>query len=217
MIFNAIKITHPVPQLSVVNADSSSIPITYPQIKQSLGNDIYNVDAFYIYSPNVNQLQGQIQYVRFDASGNQVVKSLITTVDPYNFGVSIVQKVDQNSTLFILHGNSNFSTTVLPSTGLQVKFFSRRVSTSLIRGANNFEILERIFRLGGFADSQLPKLDNQLEYQEKTQEPNVEDTYALKEKTDEKYKQVYINSFVALASGILAYLIIKSALNDREY
>ena len=127
MIFNVQVIVQPQPQLSVVNADSSTIPITYPQIKQSFGNDIYNVESFYIYSPNPNQLSGQIQYNRFDASGRQALKSIITTIDPYNQAFSVVQKVEQVGTLFILNGNSSFSTTILPNTNAEIKFYSKNL------------------------------------------------------------------------------------------
>ena len=55
MLFNVEIVNHATPALSVVNADDGAA-VTYSQIKQSLGQQIYNVEGIYIYSQNINQL-----------------------------------------------------------------------------------------------------------------------------------------------------------------
>jgi hypothetical protein len=43
---------------------------------------------------------------------------------------------------FILNGNSSFSTTILPNTYVQVKFWSNRVTNEFGRNLNNFQQIE---------------------------------------------------------------------------
>jgi hypothetical protein len=62
MIFSPTIINHALPQVSVVNNDSGVPPVTYNQIKNSLGNQVYNIESYYIQSTNLSQLIGTIQY-----------------------------------------------------------------------------------------------------------------------------------------------------------
>ena len=56
MLFNANIVNHSTPAVSVQVADSSGV--TYSQIKQSLGSQVYDVKGLYLYSENLNQLIG---------------------------------------------------------------------------------------------------------------------------------------------------------------
>lgn len=233
MIFTAQKIIHTQPQLSVVNADTSSIPITYPQIKQSLGSDIYNVQTLYIYSDNINQLQGQIQYVRFDASGKQTIKSIITTVDPYTTGVSLYKNVEQPGSFFILNGNSNFSSSILPQTDVQIKFFGQRTTSSFVRGTNNFVILENVFRLKGFNEKvnnynlnqyvltdkydaeDISKNENFTDNNIGNEDDEVVDE--LKIQQNSKKIDTLTTGFLAFSAAILGFIIIKKLVDVREH
>ena len=82
MLFNVEIINHATPALSVVNADDGAA-VTYSQIKQSLGQQIYNVEGIYIYSENLNQLATPIQYQRYNSDGTQYFQSIVTAIDPY--------------------------------------------------------------------------------------------------------------------------------------
>jgi hypothetical protein len=146
MIFSPIVVNHTLPQVSVVNADSGVPAITYNQIKSSLGNQIYNVEEFYLYASSLNQIIGTIQYNRFDAVGNQEAFSIATVADPYQITNALYKKIEGYETMVIFNGNSSVSTTILANTSLQIKFISKRITNSFGRNLNNFRDLEKIFK-----------------------------------------------------------------------
>jgi hypothetical protein len=142
-VFPVQIINNTVPSLSVEVADSGVPPVTYQQVKQSLGSQVYKINELYLYSQNINQLLGIIQYQRFDSDGNQTYSSIATTIDPYSgnaIAITIdLRKYEDN---FILNGNSSFSATILPNTYLQVKFWANRITNSFGRNFNNFQQIE---------------------------------------------------------------------------
>ncbi len=136
-------INNTIPALSVEVADSGVPAVTYQQVKQSLGTQVYKINELYIYSENINQLLGVIQYQRFDSDGNQTYSSIATTIDPYSGNaVAITIDLKQYQDDFILNGNSSFSSTILPNTYLQVKFWANRVTNEFGRNLNNFQQIE---------------------------------------------------------------------------
>ena len=144
MNFPVQVINQPVPAISVTNADSGVPAVTYEQIKQSLGRQVYEITNLYIYSENINQLLGVIQYQIFDSNGDQNYSSIATTIDPYE-GNAIAIDIDLTEYLqnFILNGNSSFSTTILPETYVQVKWYAKRITNALGGGGlENFRQIE---------------------------------------------------------------------------
>jgi hypothetical protein len=136
-------INNTTPALSVEVADSGVPPVTYQQVKQSLGSQVYKINELYLYSENINQLLGIIQYQRFDADGNQTYSSIATTIDPYEGNsVAIVVDLKKYKEDFILNGNSSFSGTILPNTYLQLKFWANRITNEFGRNFNNFQQIE---------------------------------------------------------------------------
>ena len=77
-------INNATPQVTVEVADAGVPPVTYAQVKQSLGTQVYKVENLYIYSQNINQLLGVIQYQIFDSTGDQNYSSIATTIDPFS-------------------------------------------------------------------------------------------------------------------------------------
>jgi hypothetical protein len=142
MVFNAVIINHTTPAVSVVVADSSGV--TYNQIKQSLGNQVYNVQGFYLYSNNTSQLIGTIQYQRYDSTGEQDITSIATVVNPYQNVNSLIVDLEKTAIPIILNGQSSVATTILPQTSLQLKFLSKRVTNSFGMNLNNFRDMQRI-------------------------------------------------------------------------
>lgn len=144
MNFPVQVINQATPAISVTNADSGVPPVTYEQIKQSLGRQVYEITNLYLYSENINQLLGVIQYQIFDSNGNQNYSSIATTIDPYE-GNSVAIDIDLRDYLqdFILNGNSSFSTTILPNTYVQVKWYANRITNGLGGGGlENFKQIE---------------------------------------------------------------------------
>lgn len=142
-VFAVEILNNATPALSVEVADSGVPPVTYQQVKQSLGSQVYKILELYMYSENINQLMGIIQYQRFDSDGRQTFSSVTTPIDPYA-GVSVANLIDlQNyKDEFILNGNSTFSATILPNTYLQLKFWANRITNEFGKNLENFTQIE---------------------------------------------------------------------------
>lgn len=164
MIFVASVINHPLPQVSVITGDAGTgltTPVTYNQIKNSFGTQIYNVESLYINSDNIQQLTGVIEYQRFDATGSQNYQIITPTVDPYQpakalniklFDLDSDKKSFTNndepnySKLFILNGNSSFQTTILGNTYLNSTFSASRITNQFGKNVATFDQFEKLFR-----------------------------------------------------------------------
>jgi hypothetical protein len=150
MTFAPAIINHTNPQVSVYNADSGVPPVSYKQIKNSLGQHIYSIQGIYLQSNNLSQLIGTIQYNRYEATGEQSFKTITTTVDPYQSANAIDFDLTYADNYFILNGNSNLQTTILPLTYVDATIYNKRITNSFGRNLNSFKIMEEIFRKPNF-------------------------------------------------------------------
>lgn len=142
-VFPVQIINNLIPALSVQAADSGVPAITYDQIKQSLGRQVYKVNEIYIFSENTNQLLGIIQYQRFDSNGKQSYSNIITTIDPYqgNNNATTVN-LDNYADKFILNGNSSFSSSIASETYVKFKFWADRVTNEFGKNIEAFTDME---------------------------------------------------------------------------
>lgn len=209
-VFAVQILNNTTPALSVEVADSGVPPVTYQQVKQSLGSQVYKILELYLYSENINQLMGIIQYQRFDSDGRQTYSSVATPIDPYA-GVSVANLIDlqKYKDEFILNGNSSFSATILPNTYLQLKFWANRITNEFGRNLDNFSQIE--------IDSNRPNFFNN--YGSPTEEilqsnEEIEKTTVLPVKpiiptppkaapviSDDDCKKLVVLGFAALAMG----------------
>jgi hypothetical protein len=147
MVFNVQIINHVVPAISVSVADGGNGVggVTYAELKQSLGNQVYDVGCLYLYSDNQQQLLGVINYNIYDVNGNAKVTNVVTTIDPYQHSNSLLISLkDKINIPIILNGNSSVSTTVLPNTFFQVKFLADRITNKLGLVNSNFTQMEEL-------------------------------------------------------------------------
>jgi hypothetical protein len=153
-VFPVQIINNTIPALSVQAADSGVPAITYEQIKQSLGRQVYKVNELYIYSENTSQLIGVIQYQRFDSNGRQTYSHIISTIDPYqgNNNATTVN-LENLADNYILNGNSSFSTTVAPETFVQIKFWADRITNEFGKNLETFSEMEKIAGKPKFFDN----------------------------------------------------------------
>ena len=168
MTFAPAIINHTNPQVSVTNADSGVPPISYKQIKNSLGQHIYSIQGIYLQSTNLSQLIGTIQYNRYEATGEQSFKTITTTVDPYQSANAIDFDLTYADNYFILNGNSNLQTTILPLTYVDATIYNKRITNSFGRNLNSFKIMEEIFRKPNFFErygdiEEIQKINLQVE------------------------------------------------------
>ena len=210
MIFVPAIINNTLPQVSVTIADSGNPAVTYAQVKNSLGNQVYKIDAFYLFSTSFNQLIGAIQYQRYDVSGNQDYKSITTTVDPYQFSNAIEVDLTKYETSFILNGNSTLSAIILPNTFLQIKLYCRRVTNSF-GNMTNFKDIEEIFRprfytkyIGFETNGKLDILNKTLPFDGNNNATDNTNDVLKKEQHD---NTLAVLSFAAFSVGL--YLFVK--------
>lgn len=169
MTFNVQIINNTVPALSV-QADESG-GVTYDQIKQSLGSQVYEINKLYLYSDNVNQLLGVVQYQIFDSGGTQNYSSIALTIDPYNGnGNAIDVDLTKFSENFILNGNSSLAATVLPNTYLQIKFYANRITNSFGDNLSNFKQIEIDANKPNFYDNLGSEIDEIKETNKRIEE-----------------------------------------------
>ena len=204
MIFAPTIINHTLPQVSVVNADSSVPPISYSQIKYSLGQYVYNIESYYMQSPNLSQLIGTVQYNRYDVNGDKSYTTIPTTVDPYQSASAIVGDLKQSDTYFILNGNSSLATTVRPLTTLELTLYCKRITNSFGANLNSFKIMEEIFRKPNFF-----KQYGDIEEIKKTNEAAAKTTVSFSgevKKDNTNNTAFNVLSFIVVGFGIF-YLI----------
>lgn len=154
MIFPVQIINQTTPAISVTVADSGVPAVTYNQVNQSLGKHVYKIENLYLYSQNINQLLGTIQYQIFDSDGQQKFSSITTTIDPYadNNFVVLVDLLKYASD-FILNGNSSIGATILPNTFIQVKLYMKRITNSFGMNMDNFIAIEKDANKPNFYDN----------------------------------------------------------------
>lgn len=204
MIFTPTIINHTLPQVSVTMADSGVPPISYNQVKSSLGNQVYNIEGYYIQSPNLKQLIGTIQYNRYDVNGNKGITTIATTVDPYQPSKAIVGDLKATETYFILNGNSSLSTTILPLNTVDLTLYCKRITNQFGSNLNSFKIMEEIFRKPNFfkqyGDTEEIKKTNEI-----VAKSAVSFTGDFKEKDDTIFNVLYL---VVAGAGI--YYLVKN-------
>jgi hypothetical protein len=163
---NIINRTTPALSVGVETAGSSQssgqniTPVTYSQLKNSLGQQCYKVNGFYLYSTNANQLNSVIKYSIFDSGGNQDIASVVTQIDPFQAIPSLLVDLQTFNKEIILNGNSNVNFTILPFTTIQLKFLSERVSNAFGLNYTNFEMIQEATNTEFFKDTYGSKLQS---------------------------------------------------------
>lgn len=160
MIFNVEIVNHTLPAVSVIVADRGNGVggVSYTELKNSLGQQIYDVGCLYLYTTNDTQLSNVINYNIYDVNGNVDVTNIVTTIDPYQYvGSLLVNLKDKTNTPIILNGNSSVSTTILPNSNLQIKFLADRITNKLGQLNSNFTQMDALtgtnFFQGTYSDA----------------------------------------------------------------
>jgi len=212
MIFSAVIVNHSTPAVSVQVADSSGV--TYNQIKQSLGSQVYDVKGLYLYSPNTSQLIGTIKYQRYDSTGNQDITSIATIINPYqNIGSLLVDLSKVVNVPIVLNGNSSLSTTIYPQTYVQVKFLSSRITNSFGQNLSNLKDMQRITNTEFFENYGNPIKNIQITKNEIATglEKKFDDTLSIPIKKNSVNRNNVIVTVVSAAGfSAGAYLIFKN-------
>lgn len=104
---------------AVVNTLSGTT--TYGQFKASLGTFVYYISKIYLYSPNLQQIQGNFRYTKYDANGRQNTETVISAIDPnQSFNSLYIEASDKSLTL---NGQDFVRFALLPNTSLSIKIY----------------------------------------------------------------------------------------------
>jgi hypothetical protein len=216
LIFTPTIINNTLPAVSVTVADSGVPSVTYNQVRNSLGTYVYNVEGLYLYSTNINQINGVIQYQRFDSTGNQNYNSIVTVVDPYQLESALNVDLTTYEMMFILNGNSSFAATILPNTYIQVKLITKRITNSFGKNLIAFKEMEEIFRKPNFFQSYgnieeiletNNEIENNLSSDNNTDNKELEKVEIVSFDGNEKNKNAVAITFLSLAVLSIGYFV----------
>jgi len=224
LVLNATIINHTAPAVSVVVADNVG-NVTYNQLRNSLGNQVYDVQGLYLYSQNSSQLIGIINYNIYQSTGDKDVTNIVTTVDPYQFSGSIIVDLkDKVNSPIILNGQSSISTSILPNTDLQIKFLAERTTNSFGMNLQNFNEMQKITNtkfFENYGENSLQEIiDNGklstknvgISVAEITEEPKQE---KVEQKAEVSKKGNYHSAFLVGIAFVFSYIIYKSVKNKN--
>ena len=185
MVFNVNVINHTQPAISVNVADGGqgvdNQPVSYSQIRQSLGISNYNVKEFFLYASSYQQLAGTINYNSFDATGTSVTTNVVNAVDPYQNTTSLNVDLSKLPVPIILNGFSNFSSTILANSSLQINLRTERVTNSFGLNLSNFDSLNKLTQTEFFGvDEYGSSLDDIRATNKEIEQGNFEDESQVK-------------------------------------
>lgn len=115
--------------------------VSYNQLLNSLGTDVYNAFMIYIYSTNGGQVTTPMTYFIYDVNGNKDFRTLTPTKDPYQDNNAILYETPKGAVVF--NGNSGLTFIVQPLTTMTFQFYCIRVSNQGDCHAINYLALEK--------------------------------------------------------------------------
>lgn len=157
MVFNVNVVNHTLPAVSVNVADAGqgiNAPVTYEQIRQSLGISNYDVRQFFLYSTSYTQLVGVVNYNAYDSDGNRKIVNVVNAVDPYQNTTTLYVDLTKLPCPIILNGFSSVSTVMLPNSFLQVNLKTERVTNSLGLNLTNFDKINELTNTDFFGETE---------------------------------------------------------------
>lgn len=130
----------------------------YEDVRRSLGDYVYKVYMFYLSSANFNQIAGVFLYTKYDANGSKGSFDLVPFVSPYQPQKTLFFDVSHQPV--IIDGRNSFQFTMLPSTTLLFKIFSKqdgvgqfiKPDATPALSQNNFKSFETATGLFNFFD-----------------------------------------------------------------
>ena len=146
----SVTINTNVPPAISINVQGGT---TYGQFKNSLGNFDYQVQNTYLVTDNLQQIQGNFRYLKYDVNGNQKLQTVLSAIDPYQYFNSLF--IDTSDKNLILDGRDYVRFNMLPNTNLLLRIYCDRVSNQDLMNEiskNNFKQLEFLQGTPNFFD-----------------------------------------------------------------
>lgn len=163
-IFNAVVTIQPTPAVSVRTIGEPS----YQDIRKSLGDFVYHANQLYLSSPNIKQLNGIVQFKKYDVNGSTTIFDIIPVVSPYQQQNTLFLKMNRNDV--IINGQDSFQFILLANTSLLLKLYSQQVSKESfvgndgkdLLGESNFKAFETATGIFNFFED----FNNNIEWQQ---------------------------------------------------
>ncbi len=115
---------------AVVNTLSGTT--SYAQFKNSLGSFVYYIRKIYIFSTNLQQIQGNFRYTKYDVNGRRNTETVISAIDPNQSSNSLFIETTDKS--LVLDGQEFVRFALLPNTSLSIKIYCTQLEVGM---ANN--------------------------------------------------------------------------------
>jgi len=121
------------PQISI-----TCVGITYAQFLASLGTYVYGIEQMYLASSTFNQLQQNVFYNIFDATGRANSRTIPIQIDSYQKQSSLLVNTDSKDVA--LNQNSTLSFNLVANSTLQLKLFTiiEKMSNGFKEGTDAF-------------------------------------------------------------------------------
>ena len=109
-----------------ITISSGISDVNYREMLYQFMNNPYSVGLTYLQSATANQVLETISVNTRDANGNLAQKTLVPTIDPYQFQSSLFLKLAKENV--ILDGRTNLDFTLLPSETLYIIFYTSQLA-----------------------------------------------------------------------------------------
>lgn len=120
--------------------------LTYSELLNSLGNNVYYVNKFYFASTQQAQISQVMNYDIYDVNGNRSIQSLVPTISPYQFRNTLFYDVAEKQ--LKINGQSGFSFYMLPLAQMKITLYTIAISVDDdmdLLHPSNFETLQAQF------------------------------------------------------------------------
>ena len=134
-IFNAVVTNQPIPAVSVQTIGEPS----YQDIRKSLGDFVYKAYQLYLSSANIKQLNGIVQFKKYDVNGNTTIFDIIPVVSPYQQQNTLFLKMNRDDV--VVNGQDSFQFILLAQTTLLLKLYSNQISKESFVDSNGQDVL----------------------------------------------------------------------------
>jgi hypothetical protein len=134
-IFNAVVTIQPIPAVSVQTIGEPS----YQDIRKSLGDFVYKAYQVYLSSPNLQQLNGIVQFKKYDVNGSTTIFDIVPVVSPYQQQNTLFLQMNRNDV--IINGQDSLQFILLANTTLLLKLYSQQISKESFVGNDGKELL----------------------------------------------------------------------------
>ena len=126
------------PQIAI-----TCVGITYAQFLASLGTYVYGIEQMYLASSTLSQLQQNVFYNIFDATGKANSRTIPIQIDSYQKQASLI--VNTNETGVALNQNSTLSFNLVANSLMQLKLFTNieKISNGFKKGTDAFSEFNR--------------------------------------------------------------------------